>query len=69
MYIAFDCIWQGKEFVFGDTSYDGMMSQSMVLECQQGSEVWLEASASDCYVFGDSSQRYSVFGGFILQRQ
>ena len=45
-----------------------MMSQSVVLECQQGSEVWLEASYSYCYVYGNSAERESVFGGFILQR-
>ena len=46
-----------------------MMSQSVVLECQQGSEVWLEAGDYECNVLGGSSTyRYSVFGGFILQR-
>ena len=52
----------------GDTYYRGMMSQSVVLECQQGSQVWLQTSTSYCYVYGDSSERESVFGGFILQR-
>ena len=52
--------------VNGDTDNRGMMSQSVVLECQQGSEVWLEASESYCYVYGTSRQ--SVFGGFTLQR-
>ena len=70
MYIAFDYTSQGQEYVYVDvdTFYRGMMSQSVVLECQQGSQVWLEVSTSDCYVVGDSGQRESVFGGFILQR-
>ena len=54
--------------VYDDTRYSGMMSQSVVLECQQGSQIWLEASTSECFVWGDSSQRESVFGGFMLQR-
>ena len=52
----------------GDTQYRLMMSQSVVLECQQGSQVWLEASANECFVHGNIDERESVFGGFILQR-
>ena len=49
-----------------DVRLDGMMSQSVVLECQQGSEIWLEAATSECNVL--AGERRSVFGGFILQR-
>ena len=65
-YTTFDDTWQGQETLNSDAYYRGMMSQSVVLECQQDSEVWLEASESYCYVYGTSRQ--SVFGGFILQR-
>ena len=51
-----------------DTRHDGMMSQSVVLQCQQGSEIWLQASTSYCYVYGGNSERESVFGGFVLHR-
>ena len=55
-----------------DTRHDGMMSQSVVLECQQGSQIWLEADESnDCYVQGDDNRppprRYGNFGGFLIK--
>ena len=51
-----------------DVELQGMMSQSVVLECQQGSEIWLEADATDdCYVLGDDTHRYSSFGGFLIK--
>ena len=51
-----------------DTRHDGMMSQSVLLECQQGSQIWLEAdNDDDCYVWGSPAEyRFSSFGGFML---
>ena len=45
--------------------HHGMMSQSVVLECQQGSEVWLQADTTLCYVIA-SDKPASLFNGFIL---
>ena len=53
----------------GDVSLRGMMSQSAVLECQQGSEIWLEADVyDDCYIIGEDTYRYSSFGGFLIKQ-
>ena len=52
-----------------DVRHYGMMSQSVVLECQQGSEIWLEADATDdCYIVGDGTYRYSSFGAFLIKQ-
>ena len=51
-----------------DVQRYSMMSQSVVLECQQGSEIWLRASTSYCYVYGGNGERESVFGGIVLHR-
>ena len=67
-YVTFNYTGQGQEYASGDIDHRGMMSQSVVLECQQGSQVWLEASANECFVHGNIDERESVFGGFILQR-
>ena len=47
-----------------------MISQSVVLQCLQGSEIWLEAdSGDDCYVIaGNNDYRYNSFGGFALEQ-
>ena len=66
-FFEFLCIKQGQEHCGIEANYYGMMSQSVVLECQQGSQIWLEASTSDCGAWGSSSERESVFSGFILQ--
>ena len=53
---------------YDDVRHGGMMSQSVLLECQQGSEIWLEADYNnDCYVYG-GTYRYSSFGGFLIKQ-
>ena len=67
--LTFSCIQQGRELAnAGYYYYFGMLSQSVVLECQQGSQIWLQSTADECRVHGSSSERESVFGGFILDR-
>ena len=57
---------QGTEAVYDSDNSHGMMSQSVVLECQQSNEIYLLVDGpSSCDIFGGIS---SVFGGFILQR-
>ena len=52
-----------------DVRLDSMMSQSVVLECQQGGRIWLEADYNDdCYVWGGSTYRYNSFGGFLIRQ-
>ena len=50
-----------------DTYYDGMSSHSVVLQCPEGSQIWLQTGTGTCYV--SSGLRQSIFGGFILQLQ
>ena len=47
-----------------------MMSQSVVLECQQGSQIWLEADYTDgCEIQGSGGEyRYNNFGGFLIKQ-
>ena len=52
-----------------DVQHDSMMGQSVVLECQQGSQIWLEADYNDdCHVRGSDAYRYSSFGGFLIRQ-
>ena len=48
-----------------DIKHDGMMSQSVVLECQQGGRIWLEADVyNDCFLDSGNPYDYSTFSGF-----
>ena len=61
---------QAREHIDGGVRHDGMMSTSVVLECQAGSEVWVQGAEignNDCFVYGDFHYQYSSFGGFMLQ--
>ena len=58
------CCSQGFEQNNDDNYQYGTMSQSVVLECQQGSEVWLQSDSDTCYIYG---AQWSTFGGFLLQ--
>ena len=50
-------------------SHQTTLSDSVVIECQQGSSVWLQSDADACYVYGDDARYlFSTFGGFILQQ-
>ena len=51
----------------------GMMSTGVVLECQAGSQVWVESDSNECYVYATEdpngiTNEASTFGGFLLQR-
>ena len=46
-----------------------MTSQSALLQCDAGSEIWIEADYSDdCDLHAYSSYRYATFGGFLLHQ-
>ena len=63
------CTRQAYElFTTATGEHDSMTSQSVVLECQQGSELKVVADYTDaCYVFSSSS-RYCNFGGFLINQ-
>ena len=67
--LMLNCIRQGQQTAdVGYIYYYSMLSQSVVLECQQSSLIWLQSTGDDCYVTASSSERESVFGGFMLER-
>ena len=58
---------QGFEAIYDSVAHYGVASQSVVLECQQGSQIWVESEDTDCNVFGNSAAHgYSNFGGYIV---
>ena len=60
---------QGHEYMIEGGSHQTTLSDSVVIECQQGSSVWLQSDADACYVYGDDARYlFSTFGGFILQQ-
>ena len=71
--MSFCCfLTQAREHVNDGARHDGIMSTSVVLECQAGSKVWVQGAEignNDCVVYGDFQYQYSSFGGFMIQTQ
>ena len=63
------CDTQGREqyTIAAVGEHYGMIGQSVLLQCQRGSQIWLKASTSECEVSGNSDYPLSTFGAFILQ--
>ena len=55
-------------FTAATGEHDSMTSQSVVLECQQDSELKVVADfTDDCYIFS-SDTIYCNFGGFLINQ-
>ena len=62
-------MWQGRETIYNFEQHGGMMSQSVVIECLAGSQVWLESASGttdSCRLYG-SDQQESTFSGYLIQ--
>ena len=51
---------RGGGGVGGGARQAAVLSDSVTLECQQGSDIWLQSDSDDCHV------RAGTFGGFIV---
>ena len=62
-------ILQAAEYMYGaDSRHNGITGQSVILECDADSQIWIEADFVDtCHVYGDST-RLSTFGGSLLRQ-
>ena len=59
---------QAMELIFDGVQTRPTMSTSVVLECQAGSEVWVQSRSNFCYVWSDGPDyKDSNFGAFLLQ--
>ena len=59
----FQAVW----YITSGTNMESMVTESVLLECQQGSEIWLEASKHGC-LLENNFDRSSIFGGFLLRQ-
>ena len=69
--VCFNLTTQAAELLFDPLHQSPMITDSVVLQCQAGSQVWLRSDVTGCYVWGDGDSgdvsAFSTFGGFILQ--
>ena len=61
------CLTQAYEDISDGVQSQPTMSTSAVLECEAGSQVWVQMTSYDCYVYGYSEHQRSSFGGFLVQ--
>ena len=51
-----------------EVTHFGMMSHSVVLHCQQGSQIWLEVGSQYCFAGYPlvTAYKFNNFGGFAI---
>ena len=59
---------QGRGYMNDGVRHPSMITQSNIVECAAGGTVYVRSSSGDgnCETYGDSNQRESTFGGFLI---